>query len=293
MFGQLVPCGGGLPVPLLKPRLVVGRTAAADVTLPFATISSKHCLLELRDGVWFVTDLESRNGIRIDGARCKDGRLAPHSILSVAQQRYQVEYLLKDAVEPVPTPQSAPKAAPARRDRETTVVEISMPPSPSRLSPPHSAASSLVDLGELIPCGGGAPIPLTKPSLMIGRLPNCDITLPFPLVSAQHCQLEFKEGFWHVRDLGSRNGVRVDGIFQLAKYLKPGEVLWIAKHRYEVSYTPLADEPPPDENPFALGLLEKAGLAGRGAGGIPPKLPPVGDDRSQKKRWSIDENDVT
>jgi pSer/pThr/pTyr-binding forkhead associated (FHA) protein len=111
------------------------------------------------------------------------------------------------------------------------------------------------------------------------------------MVSSKHCQLDFKEGFWHVRDLGSRNGIRVDGVFQLAKYLRPGEILWIAKHRFEIAYTPLADEPPPEENPFALGLLEKAGLAGRQAGGREPKFPAAPQDPSPRKKWSIDEND--
>ena len=42
----------------------------------------------------------------------------------------------------------------------------------------------------------------------------------------------------------------------------PGDELSIAKHRYEVVYTSQAEGPPPelDEDPFARGLLEKAGL---------------------------------
>jgi pSer/pThr/pTyr-binding forkhead associated (FHA) protein len=124
--------------------------------------------------------------------------------------------------------------------------------------------------------------------LIVGRSPACDITLAFPMVSSKHCQLEFKSGFWHVRDLGSRNGIRVDGVFQLAKYLKPGEILAIAKHRYEIAYTQLADEPPPEENPFALSLMEKAGLVGRG-GAAQATLPTQRDDDSVRKKWSIDE----
>src|SRR5438034_383224 len=114
-------------------------------------------------------------------------------------------------------------------------------------------------LGQLVPCGGGDSIPLLHRRIVVGRTPDCDITLPFPMVSARHCELEFHQGFWHVRDLGSRNGILVDGIYQIAKYLKPGAILSVARRRFEISYTPLADEPPPEENPFALGLLEKAG----------------------------------
>lgn len=292
MYGQLVPCGGGDPIPLLNPRLVVGRTAECDVTLPQGTVSSKHCQLEIRDGMWFATDLGSRNGIRIDGVRCREGRLVPGSVLWIAQNRYQVDYVLKGKTSPAPAP---PKPAPPRLpDSDTTLVEPARAEQAAGRQAAQRAGGPLAGavLGEMIPCGGGAPIPLTKARLIVGRHPACDILLAFPMVSAKHCQLEFKEGFWHVRDLGSRNGIRVDGVFQLAKYLKLGEILSIAKYRFEIAYTPLADEPPPEENPFALGLLEKAGLAGRGRPAVQPHFPRAVDDDSPRKKWSIDEQDV-
>ncbi len=121
-------------------------------------------------------------------------------------------------------------------------------------------------LGELVPMGGGDPIPLFKPRLEIGRRSSCDIVLEFPNVSSQHCELQFENGYWQIRDLGSRNGVKVNGERVDSKWLHPGVELTIAKHRYEVSYTPSGSGPPPDDiaegqNPFGRSLLEKAGLA--------------------------------
>jgi adenylate cyclase len=296
MFGQLLPCGGGDVIPLLKTRLVVGRTGDCDVTLPLGTISSKHCLLEQRQGVWYVSDLASRNGIRVDGVRCQEGKLVPGSVLWIATQRFQVEYSLPTSAANLTPParsSAARDSASARPDlkRDTTVIE---PPPQLRTpaaAPPPKAPSVKpgVALGELIPCGGGSPIPLLKHSLLVGRAPSCDISLPFPMVSSKHCQLEFKGGYWHVRDLGSTNGIRVDGIVQLAKYLRPGEVLSIAKHRFEISYTPLTDEPPPEENPFALSLMEKAGLVRRGSPVRESRLPAERDEEPTRKRWSIDD----
>jgi adenylate cyclase len=184
-------------------------------------------------------------------------------------------------------PPLGPQAAMSEPGRET----VSRPSGPQISASQPPVLKPGTSLGELIPCGGGVPIPLTKPSLLVGRSPACDITLAFPMVSSKHCQLEFKSGFWHVRDLGSRNGIRVDGIFHLAKYLKPGEILSIAKHRYEIAYTPLGDEPPPEENPFALSLLEKAGLAGRG-GSAGPRLHAEdvpSHEEPARKKWSLDE----
>ena len=66
-------------------------------------------------------------------------------------------------------------------------------------------------LGELMPVGGGDPIPLLKPNLVIGRRESSDIVLRFPNVSGSHCELVLDGGYWTVRDLGSSNGIKVNG----------------------------------------------------------------------------------
>ena len=124
-------------------------------------------------------------------------------------------------------------------------------------------------LGELIPCGGGDPIPLLKSRLLIGRRSRCDITLRFPNVSSHHCELVLINGYWHIRDVGSRNGIKVNGVRCDSKWLMPGDVLSVARHRYEIAYTVDNTLPPPDdEDPFSLSLLEKAGLTRRRRTGL-------------------------
>jgi adenylate cyclase len=121
-------------------------------------------------------------------------------------------------------------------------------------------------LGELNPCGGGDPIPLLKPRILIGRRSNCDVVLNFPNVSAQHCQLELTNGYWFLRDLNSRNGIKVNGERCDSRWLQPGDELSVGKHPFQIQYTPSSDAPPPqEEDPFELGLLEKAGLMRRQA----------------------------
>lgn len=121
--------------------------------------------------------------------------------------------------------------------------------------------------GELVPVGGGDPIPLLKKSLLVGRRESCDIVLRFPNVSAHHCQLTLLNGYWYVRDLQSRNGVKVNNLRVTEKRLDPGDTLAVAKHRYEVQYSPAelgAIGPPPGEGGvgevFSKSLLERAGL---------------------------------
>ena len=124
--------------------------------------------------------------------------------------------------------------------------------------------------GELVPLGGGDPIPLLKKRLRIGRREGCDILLNFANISAHHALLEIDEGYWFIKDLRSRNGVKVDGkriLEGLKKRLDPNVVVSIAKHQYRVVYDPTAlgayGSPPQDEqldNLFSRSLLDRAGL---------------------------------
>jgi adenylate cyclase len=116
-------------------------------------------------------------------------------------------------------------------------------------------------LGQLIPCGGGDAIPLLAPKLLVGRRSSCDIKLDFQNVSSHHCEFELKEGYWHIRDLNSSNGIKVNGERCLTKVLTPGDEVQIARHRFRIEYHVTGSAPvPDDENPFAQSLMEKAGL---------------------------------
>lgn len=130
-------------------------------------------------------------------------------------------------------------------------------------------------LGELLPLGGGDPIPLFKPRLLVGRRDSCDIVLNFPNVSSHHTELEMVNGYWQARNLSSNNGTKVNGVRIDERFLQPGDTICFAKHCFEVKYTPDPTAPPPvmDEDPFAKSLMEKAGLAPRDRGRPPSERP--------------------
>lgn len=122
--------------------------------------------------------------------------------------------------------------------------------------------------GELIPIGGGDPIPLLKKQLLVGRRESCDIVLRFANVSAHHCQLYVNGGYWYVRDMQSRNGVKVNGIKVQEKRIGPGDKVSISKHNYELEYSPAdlgaVGPPPPEDLPAEImneSLLSRAGLS--------------------------------
>lgn len=121
--------------------------------------------------------------------------------------------------------------------------------------------------GQLLPLGGGDPIPLLKTELLVGRRESCDIVLRFANVSAHHCQLECDGGYWYIVDLNSRNGVKVNGKRIQRKRLDSGDQIAVAKHQYRLEYSPAdngAVGPPPPEDDaediMSQSLLQRAGL---------------------------------
>ena len=128
--------------------------------------------------------------------------------------------------------------------------------------------------GELVPTGGGDTIPLLREAMTFGRRESCDVCLQFPNVSGLHCEMNFRDGYWTVRDLNSTNGIKVNGMRVQSRPLKPGDELSIGKRRYVINYV-LSPEAQAeleallseDENIFGKSLLEQAGLASM----TPPK----------------------
>ncbi len=123
---------------------------------------------------------------------------------------------------------------------------------------------SLEPNGELIPVGGGDPIPLIRETLTVGRRESCDICMRLPTVSGLHCELNFRDGFWWIRDLGSTNGIKVNGVRVPRKLLQPQDTITIARRNFTIEYSvPVgkrAMEEMMEDNPMSQSLLEKAGL---------------------------------
>ncbi|MEO1617590.1 MAG: FHA domain-containing protein [Planctomycetota bacterium] len=114
-------------------------------------------------------------------------------------------------------------------------------------------------------------MPLTKERLLVGRRSECDIQLKFNNVSGQHARLTLEQGYWFIRDMNSRNGIKVDGKPVIRKRLDPKTKLSIARHEYLVEYDPQtlgAYGPPPADDDYMdemmrSSLMDRAGLSKR------------------------------
>ena len=92
MFGFLTPVGGGDPFPLSQKELLVGRHKSCDIVLNFHNVSGKHCKLVLSEGYWYILDLQSTNGVKVNGNKVTDRRLDPGATLSISTHVFKVQY---------------------------------------------------------------------------------------------------------------------------------------------------------------------------------------------------------
>jgi hypothetical protein len=98
----------------------------------------------------------------------------------------------------------------------------------SRLRPGRVEVAAEVQEGEF-PCDlvlpDGRRIAISETPLVIGRLPDCDVVLVDPNVSRRHAEIVRVNGEIVVRDLGSTNGIKVNGSQVLSAVLLDGDEL--------------------------------------------------------------------
>jgi pSer/pThr/pTyr-binding forkhead associated (FHA) protein len=70
-------------------------------------------------------------------------------------------------------------------------------------------------------------VPMKRARLVIGRKKECDLRIPVPSVSREHCEIKVDGGRLLVRDLGSSNGTYVNGTRTQEGDLAPGAILGV------------------------------------------------------------------
>ena len=104
VHGELLPVGGGDAIPLIRTTMTVGRRESCDICLRFPNVSGRHCELIFQDGYWYMRDLGSTNGTKVNGQRITNKLLRPGDEITIAKRRYNIRYNLplgKNALEDI------------------------------------------------------------------------------------------------------------------------------------------------------------------------------------------------
>lgn len=104
---------------------------------------------------------------------------------------------------------------------------------------------------QLLALTDGPSILLDKPILLFGRDLECDVRFDSRKISRKHCCIAQVSDYLVVRDLGSTNGVRINGVRVLEGRLSAGDEVTIGNCRYQVRWDEqaLAPRSPPAVKP--------------------------------------------
>jgi pSer/pThr/pTyr-binding forkhead associated (FHA) protein/tetratricopeptide (TPR) repeat protein len=211
-------------VPLVKEEITIGRKEGNTIRLTERNVSRHHARLTRSNGSVFIEDLDSYNGVKVNGDKItarttvREGDLVEIGDYHLALQKSIQEGL--SAPPPTPSPESGPppiSAAQARAatqsDGATAVmklpVEDKKDPDSGRIRniPTNEAGRLMITTTEL----SGAEFPLVRTEMIIGRTDDCDIQISHRSISSRHAKIVFDGGIYRIIDLDSANGVLVNG----------------------------------------------------------------------------------
>lgn len=210
-------------VPLVRDEITIGRKEGNTIRLTDRNVSRRHAKLQKQNGGYVLQDLGSYNGTVINGTRLSDQRA-----LKMGDQIVIGDYKLNIVEESAA--QVAPAATPAA-NAAAAVVEtyeapaqqgghhpqatmpaipsaIGVPPPVTIVVPEHVKKLQLVFMA---PAGTPGPFTMNKLPILLGRSEIADVSLPFSSISREHAKITLDGDQLVVEDLGSSNGVVVNG----------------------------------------------------------------------------------
>ncbi|MBI4511268.1 MAG: FHA domain-containing protein [Deltaproteobacteria bacterium] len=218
-------------VPLIRDEITIGRKEGNTIRLTERNVSRKHARILRSNGTVLLEDLDSYNGVRVNGSRIQ-GRV------SVAEaDRIQIgDYLLElkldrgsydvpdenrtqpmerldDADDPADLASADTLSGTengASPDSAKSPEPPDLPEEPSEAAPPMEPMqpARLVVVSANL---AGREHVLDKPSMVIGRTEDNDIVINHRSISRHHAKIVFEHGRYAVLDQQSSNGVRVNG----------------------------------------------------------------------------------
>lgn len=81
----------GAPIELNRPDMLIGRHTEADIRLPLPDVSRRHCRLLFSEGCWQVIDLNSLNGIQVNGEQVLQAPLEHGDLLRIGGFTFAVD----------------------------------------------------------------------------------------------------------------------------------------------------------------------------------------------------------
>ena len=219
-------------VPLKDGEYSIGRDEANTICLTDRNVSRQHARVTAKGGTVWIESVAATYGTRYNNLLLKEkAELFPGDVVEIGD--YKVELVsgekrdnaVRDvASSPAPAKDLAAKSAPQPQaskgkapDGATAIVNLADissllnkdPPGASTAIPEASQPRLVVESENL----RGLELRITKTPISIGRMRDpSDLVIDHRSISKEHARLtRLNDGSWQVLDMGSANGIKVNG----------------------------------------------------------------------------------
>jgi ABC transport system ATP-binding/permease protein len=191
-------------VPLIRDEITIGRKEGNTIRLTDRNVSRQHAqLLRQGDNDFLVTDLNSRNGTKVNGEGVPPDK--PHKV-TPGDQIYIGDYNLS-----------------VRTDVSAGV------PMGRQMDPGDTAGiGKVTPHARLVMLAGpepGTEFELTVNLYVVGRSEEANLRIDDASISRAHARLDGDEQQWTISDLDSINGIMINGQRRDDYLLKSGDVI--------------------------------------------------------------------
>lgn len=201
-----------------QPVIRMGRDPNNDVQIPLTTVSRHHTRIFWEMGDYFLEDLGSTHGTEHNGFRIPRGEkrlLRDGDAIRVMTFAITFKTMAGTSLDRQPGEKTE---ALARRMAQEVLSRLGG----DSTDPPALRIMNGVDEGKRFELSEDAT------EVVLGRSPECDVTLNDQNVSRRHCLIKRDWHGFSAQDLGSKNGVIRNGtVIQGAQLIKDGDELQI------------------------------------------------------------------
>jgi predicted component of type VI protein secretion system len=125
LYLRLQPGGPALQV--TRSGSILGRHSSVDVRLPLPDVSRWHCRFVYADSSWYVEDLNSLNGVFVNGSRVPRAILSDGDIVAIGGLAFEIQFNRAATAGPLPVTLSVSPEDSAEHSLPMPTQSITLP----------------------------------------------------------------------------------------------------------------------------------------------------------------------
>jgi len=227
--------GEVFPVVEAEP-VTLGSDPLNAIQIEDELVSGFHAHIALKAGRAIVSDLLSRDGVLVNDQRVESGELKNNDIVSVGGCSFRIEMAGVEAPQTTKTDDETGEFQLSDTQREAALARTSAAADALEVVP-RSAVSGESETSArpswTLVCTEGPDLDrrfiLTGARLVIGRAPDIPLPLNDAAASRKHAEIEPDDKGIAIRDLGSRNGLEINGEKTRSGRLTAGDSLGLGR----------------------------------------------------------------